>query len=95
VGIEPARLLEFITVTLQAGLKVSPLTLRLDRWCTHFESDLDGEHLCTSVAYGFDWEHDVPSQWYEVANHVPSEHWEKVDEKIEEMKEEMTEGRGE
>lgn len=86
VGIEPARLLEFITVTLQAGLKVSPLTLRLDRWCTHFESDLDGEHLCTSVAYGFDWEHDVPSQWYEVANHVPSEHWEKVDAKVEDMK---------
>jgi hypothetical protein len=87
VGIEPARLLEFITVTLQAGLKVSPLTLRLDRWCDHFEFDVDGEHLCTSVAYGFDWEHDVPSRWYEVENRIPSEHWGKVDAKIREMSE--------
>ena len=84
-GLNPQKLLSFIEETISVGGKVSELTLHLARWCAQFEKDEDSWYLCSSVAYGFTWDINIPTKFFSMPNVVPPEHYEKVDTKIAKM----------
>lgn len=80
-----ARILRFLTLTEKVGGQVAALTLATAEWIHLFRKDEDAKFLIEGCAYGFTWEAEDPSSFYEVANYVDSLHEEKVTSRVAEM----------